>query len=270
VEYRLERSQITLVGGGGGAAAIVPWLARRMGMRFVLADNADVISAIGVALALVRETIERSMVAPSTDDLLRLRREAETAVARLGAAQGTIEVQLEIDAQRNIVRAIATGATELRTRADQAGERPAADLLQVAARSLGRTPDHVSEVSRTEAYHLYAASWEERTLLGLLRRPRQGLRVVDQDGVVRLQANRGAWLATTVSEAPGALRAFLEGHAHYGDGGKDIPDCFVLAGRKILDLSGLLSADQVVSLCVPDLEGMPGDAPVVVVGALRR
>ena len=59
---------MTLYGGGGGAAAIVPYLAQKLKHNFELAQKADVISAIGVALALVQETIERQIIKPSEED----------------------------------------------------------------------------------------------------------------------------------------------------------------------------------------------------------
>ncbi|MBM3266449.1 MAG: hydantoinase/oxoprolinase family protein [Candidatus Sericytochromatia bacterium] len=268
-EYKLDRRLVTLMGGGGGAAAIVPYLAKKLGLRHVLAENADVVSAIGVALALVRETIERTMINPTNEDLLRLRREAEAAVARLGAAQGTIEVQIEVDAQKHIVRAIATGATELRTRDLGAAAASDMEVRDLVARSVGELPDAISKLAETEGLAVWGAEIKEVRLGGLWKVQRTALRVVDRDGVVRLQTNRGALRTSRAGQVVDDLRVFLEMHAKYGDGGKEIPDCFVLRGRKILDLTGLLNAEQVVSLTHADLEGVTPDEPVVLVGALR-
>ncbi len=58
-EYALDRDQALLVGEGGGAAALIPFVAQRMGLAFQISQDAEVISSIGVALALVRETVER-------------------------------------------------------------------------------------------------------------------------------------------------------------------------------------------------------------------
>ncbi|MBU6429722.1 MAG: hydantoinase/oxoprolinase family protein, partial [Cyanobacteria bacterium REEB65] len=258
-ENKLDRRLVTLMGGGGGAAALVPSLARRMGLRFELAQNADVISAIGVALALVRETLERNLAQPTSEDLLRLRREAEEAVLKTGAAPGTVEVQVEIDAAKNIVRAIATGATELRTRDTRAPGASAEGIRTVAARSIGEPPEHLDLLAQTDALQVWGAHLKTRRLWGLLKHERTALRVVDSDGVMRLQTNRGAVHATRAADMAAALRTFLETHAYFGDGGKEIPDCFLLCGRKILDLSGLLSPDHVVTLAGAELEGLPPD-----------
>ncbi|MEB3237561.1 MAG: hydantoinase/oxoprolinase family protein [Candidatus Sericytochromatia bacterium] len=268
-DYKLDARLVTLVGGGGGAAAIVPFVARTMGLPHVIAENADVISAIGVALALVRETIERTVLDPRPEDLLRIRREAEEAVQRLGAAPGTIEVQVEVDAQRNLVRAVATGATELRTRDLVDAERSPEERQALAARSLAVAPDQVRQLAETEAHEVLGVQRDEARLLGFWRERRLALRVVDREGIIRLQTNHGAVETTRHGDLGGTLQRFLETRARYGDGGKEIPDVFLLVGRRIVDLSGLSSAEQVVSLGQAELEGLPSEAPVVLVGSLR-
>jgi DNA-binding Lrp family transcriptional regulator len=268
-DYKLDARLVTLVGGGGGASAIVPYVARVLGLPHVVADHADVISAIGVALALVRETIERTVLDPRPEDLLRIRREAEEAVQRLGATPGTIEVQVEVDTQRNLVRAVATGATELRTRDLSEAERAPEERLALAARSLGVGPEQVRQLAGTEAHEVLGAQRDESRLLGLWRERRLGLRVVDREGVIRLQTNHGAVETTRHGDMAATLQRFLETRARYGDGGKEIPDVFLLVGRRIVDLSGLSSAEQVVSLGQAELEGLASDAPVVLLGSLR-
>src|SRR5438552_3396634 len=58
-EYALERDQMTLVGGGGGASALIPYAAQRLGLDYRIAENAAVLSSIGVALAMVQGSVER-------------------------------------------------------------------------------------------------------------------------------------------------------------------------------------------------------------------
>jgi N-methylhydantoinase A len=113
-DYKLDAGLIRLIGGGGGASAVVPFTARTMQLPHETVENADVISAIGVALALVRDTVERTVVDPSEDDIRDIREEAFQSVLGMGAAAETIEVFVEVDAKRNLLRATAEGATEIR------------------------------------------------------------------------------------------------------------------------------------------------------------
>jgi N-methylhydantoinase A/oxoprolinase/acetone carboxylase beta subunit len=115
-EYGLEREQITLVGGGGGASALIPHAAARLGLEYRIARNAEVISSIGVALAMVRDSVERVMPNPRPEDLLAIRAEAREAAIRAGAHPGTVQVHIEVNPQTQRVRATAWGATEMRAR----------------------------------------------------------------------------------------------------------------------------------------------------------
>ncbi len=115
-EYELDRKFITLVGGGGSGAVLVHALADKGGFKSKVAENAPYISTIGVALAMVREQIERSVVAPSEDDIKKIREDIIEKIVQSGANEATVDVTIEIDSQKNILRAIATGSTELRSK----------------------------------------------------------------------------------------------------------------------------------------------------------
>ena len=67
-EYKLDRDQAVLIGEGGGAASLIPFVAETMKLDFKISQDAEVISSIGVALALVRETIERVIPSPGPED----------------------------------------------------------------------------------------------------------------------------------------------------------------------------------------------------------
>jgi len=88
-QYDLDRSNAVLLGGGGGSGALVPFVGEFMGLEARLARNHHVISPIGVALALVREVVERTKPNPTEEDILSIRQEALEAAIRSGAAPGT-------------------------------------------------------------------------------------------------------------------------------------------------------------------------------------
>ncbi len=76
-------------------------LARAMNLRFRIARDHEVISPVGVALALVRDSIERQIVDPSVEQLARLRREVGDRAIASGADPASIEVDIAIDPIRN-------------------------------------------------------------------------------------------------------------------------------------------------------------------------
>jgi hypothetical protein len=61
VEYNLDRATVELVGGGGGAASLVPYTGKVDESARQTGEKAEVISTIGVALAMVRDVVERNI-----------------------------------------------------------------------------------------------------------------------------------------------------------------------------------------------------------------
>lgn len=267
-QYGLEKRHTVLVGGGGGAAAVVPYLADSMGMEYRLARNHQVISPIGVALALVRDVIERTIPYPTEADILRVRKEAEEAAVRSGAAPGTVEVQVEVDAVRQVVRATATGATELRTRDLLRRDLPEPELRAIATRSM-----QVEEaVHRAAAgrWHIYSCQAEEKRLFGLVRRTVELTRVLDTEGVVRLAKGAAAVAESAVGRLGADLQQLLARTTRYGDAGAEIPETFLFCGGRMVDLSGLQTAEQLAAMAAVELAGYGEEEPVVILCAPRR
>lgn len=262
-DYQMPREILTLVGGGGGAAAIVRHLGQRMQRPVRIAEHAEVISAIGCALAMVREVIERTVPNPSDADVIRIRREVEEAVIRLGAVPDSIEVQVEVDAQRNILRAIGTGATEFRARSLSDRQASDEERKQAAAASLNLPIDQVHRLTGDGFQEVYAASVEERKLFGLIRNRRSPVRVVDAEGVVRLQLANGRFVTAVSGEILPQLGALVDEHTLYGDGGTKLPDIYLLFKGKLVNLSGLPTLDRVRSLAQLELEALDPATPAV-------
>jgi len=263
-DYKLDRNLLTLSGGGGGARAIVPYTAKKMEIPFEIAPNAPVISAIGAALAMVRDTIERSIVDPTDRDILKIRREAEEAVVKMGAQPGSVEVQVEIDPQKNLVRAIATGSTELRTRdlsKSALSEEERSRLIRQSVR------DEITELKclgEVGGLFIYRVSTLQKRLMGFLKSKRNEYRVMDREGVIRLQLSRGDVLIRPKNRLEAALREFIELHTEYGDAGRSVPGFFILFRGRILDLSGLMNASHIISLANVELSRIGDDEPVAV------
>lgn len=253
-DYELDRHAVVVVGGGGGAAALIPYAAKKTGLEFRLARDAEVISPIGVALALVREVVERTIVDPSPEDILRIRREAQDAVVAAGASPEGVETVVEIDSQRNIVRATASGASELAETAAH-GTLNEDERLAVAARLMRAAAADVHAVARTPGLTVYESG--------------RMLRVLDGGGVGRLTLRDGTVRVTAAGCAAEDLRAAIEDATAFGDVGRAMPNLFVVHGSRIADYSGLLSADQAVALAEEELAGREPGAPVLIITSPR-
>ncbi|MEU1295172.1 hydantoinase/oxoprolinase family protein [Streptomyces sp. NPDC005840] len=256
-DYHLDKDTALLVGGGGGAASVTPHLAATTGREGRIARHNEVISPIGVALALVREQVERIIPGAGQEDILSVRAEAERAVVAQGAAADAVEVEVTVDPQTNTVRAIATGATELRTQ-DRAHRADDAERLSLAAASLGTPEARVRTLAGTSAYTVYGTEQHRR-----LRGVRHPVRVVDADGVVRLHAPDAHVDTTTVGAAAQVLATLVDKATAYGDGGVRAPALRLLVGSRIADLSGVLDPQPLLALARTELEGRPADETII-------
>lgn len=246
-EYGLDRNFTTLVGGGGSGAVIVNALAEKMGVRCKMAKNAPYISTIGVALAMVREQMERTIANPTDEDIKRIRADVIEKIVRSGAKEETVDVAIEIDAQKNILRAIATGATELRQKSLGATELTREQLTQIAADSLSIAAKDVSYRAGTGRWNLFEGQTQKK-LLGFIKLKSTAVAVLDREGVVRLRKEKSSFIAFTKAEQDSRFRRFLDENTTYSDANATIPKVFVFYKEKMLDLTGMQTAEQLYSI----------------------
>jgi N-methylhydantoinase A len=255
-EYGLDREQALLVGEGGGAGALIPFVAQRIGLPYLISKDAEVISSIGVALALAREMVERVIPDPRPEDLSAIRREAFDAVVRMGAAPQSVEVTIEIDPHSQHVRATAVGAVEMdSTPRTVVGETEA---KAIAARSLGVSPDAAYVAAATDRMRVIQA-----TVMG-----RHPVRVVDLEGVVRLQRSDARVEISSVQQAVATLERLWQGNTLV----RDSKEVILVAGNHIVDLTGSVTLDQARAIAGTELEGLVLETTVVfvVMPGLRR
>jgi hypothetical protein len=249
---------------------VMPFVSNLLKIPSEISENNPVISAIGVALALLHETIERTIIDPTHEQLMQLRQDAEAAIVRMGAAPESVEVTLEIDSRFNIVRATAIGATEIRQREKLGRALPASRRHSIAQQALGANGQPVEVLSETEFFTAYALHKENRYLFGLLKSQSRAVVIIDHEGVVRLHLPSAALLLTTVAEAEQGLQKFVELNTYYGDGGEEIPSVRLAAGPRLIDLSGLVNVKQVVALAGFELTKYSANTKIMVIAEMRR
>jgi N-methylhydantoinase A len=255
-DYELDRTTVVLVGGGGGAAALIPFAAQALGFEHRIARNAEVISPLGVALALVRDVVERTIVDPTPDDLVRIRREAIDAAIRAGAAPDRIEVVIDIDRSRNRVRASASGATALVEGANAVAAASEGERLAAAQRALRVDAAGARVVTQTPGF--------------LAVEGKRSVAVVDARGVVRLIAANAAVSLTSAERLETAIAAAIEEFTTYGDVGRALPDLWLLVSARIVELTGLSDTASALALAADDIAGLPADTPVAIVAMPKR
>jgi N-methylhydantoinase A/oxoprolinase/acetone carboxylase beta subunit len=255
-DYQLDEDQQVLIGTGGGIGALLPTVAEELGLRFEIAKDAEIISSIGAALAMVREVVERVNPDPSSDDIAHLRSETLEAIGRLGADPKSVDISVEIDRQTGRIRAIATGAAALRSARDTetVSQRQA---RRIAARSLGQSEDSIELAAETPGAFVYVPKTGSR----------HSLRIVDRRGQVRLQRSHAAVVRTTVEnwqDSFGSMNLF---------GPDDPTDAFfgaiLLYDQHLLDVTGESLYSNAVKIVDSELSDVPPKTSLILIGLGR-
>lgn len=266
-DYKLNRQMIRFVGGGGSASVIPPYLGEKMGIRWQIAENAPYISTIGVAMALVREQVERNIANPTQEDIKRIRSEAMEVVVKAGANPDTVEVTVEIDSQKNILRAIATGATEMRTKDLKVRTKTLEELNDVVRESASGEACEIDYLAHAGRWHVFQINESKKRFMGLWKSKKSSIRVIDEEGVIRLQKNRARVLAFHKKELNTVFPEFIDSATTYSDAGAGIPKTYLYFNQKSVDLSGVMSRDQLLALADMECEYVDDNTEIVAVAA---
>ncbi|MDK0981206.1 hydantoinase/oxoprolinase family protein [Clostridium perfringens] len=264
-EYELTSNLVNLVGGGGSAAVVVPYLGKITGYKWTIAKNASYISTIGVALAMVREVVERTVLNPTNEDIASIRREAFDKVLKSGANDNTVEISIEIDKQANILRAIATGATEFRTKDLTLKKLSKEQLINIAAKSMVISDKNVKLIAEVGKWNIFRGLKIERKFI--FKKKNIPLCVLDREGVVRIQKNFGEALVTRKVDILNDISKFIDDNTDFSDAGGKLPLVYVFYGEKQLDLSGLVEKSQIISLVEMEICKLTENEPIAIVVA---
>ena len=269
-EYKLEEGQLKLIGGGGGAAALVPFCAEHMDWPHEIVQNTEVVSAIGAALGIIRDMVERSSTNPTDTDLLAIRQEASASVQAMGADPESIEVTVEIDARNKTIRAIATGSSDMRIRQENNIKLDTSDLKDIAVKSLGFKPDQVTLSGSTRMLKVFSGEKLTKKWLGMGVKKETRQRVIDPEGIIRLQLSNAHVIECVPANIRTEMAGIIQEYTVFGDAGALLPDIFLLVSGRILDLCGLIDASQVQALLDVELKDIPDDEPLVFLSRAKQ
>jgi len=268
-EYKLDKNFVALVGGGGGASALVPHASQHMKLEHQITENAEVVSAIGAAMGMIRDTVERSIFNPSDSDIVKIRQDASESVISMGAEPSTVEVHVEVDNPNRKVIAVATGSSDLSYR-ERHTDVTEDTLKEIAAKNLKAKPEVIEIYGQTTLLNVVGYLKVKNHFLGLMKEREQPILVIDNEGVVKRKFPDVKVQNTTVDGVKGVIEDLGEELRSYGDAGELIPDIFVVVSGKIIDLSGLLNISQILSLVEYDVKEYSGDNKAIVLAKKQR
>ncbi|MCA0388628.1 MAG: hydantoinase [Bacteroidetes bacterium] len=269
-EYKLDEALIEFVGGGGGASAIVPFTANYMNLPHKIAENSEVISAIGAALGIIRDSVERNIINPSENDILSIRQEAFESVVKMGANPDSVEVTIEIDNQNKKVIATALGSGELRTKDLGITTLDFAGIHKTASNAFRLPENKIEFKGDTGSLFVFSAEHQKSKLFGLFKEKGTGVKVIDDEGTVKLQINGAKAYAVSAEGVKSKISSIIAEMTTYGDAGALIPGIYLIAGPKIIDLSGLISETQLVSIAEIEIKNLPADSKCVIIAEEKK
>ncbi|MEF9969424.1 MAG: hydantoinase/oxoprolinase family protein [Ruthenibacterium sp.] len=256
-KYQLDHDSMRLVGCGGGAAALVPYCAGKMGLQYSIPENAEVISSIGVALAMVRDVVERVIPNPSQNDIRDLRKEATDAAINSGAEPDSVEVHIEIDSQTGKVTAIATGSTEVKT-TDLLKECSEQEATELAAADFGAKVSNVTLEEKTEKFYVFSGTSGDK----------HPLRIVDKKGFIRVQCSHGEVVKCKVDAYKEVVERMWENMAVFKTDTVLRPEYFLCVGPRVCDYSAI-DLQQLSMLMDLDTGDRDASEEILVVGLIN-
>jgi N-methylhydantoinase A/oxoprolinase/acetone carboxylase beta subunit len=268
-EYKLDKNFVTLVGGGGGASALVPHASKHMNYEHHITNNSEVISAIGAAMGMIRDTVERSIFNPSDNDIVKIRQDASESVISMGAQPSTVEVHVEVDNPNRKVIAVATGSSDLSYR-ERRTEVTQDQLKEIAAKNLKVDKDQIQTLGKTNLLNVLGYDKVKSHFFGLMKERKQPVLIMDKEGIVKRKFPDIKVKPTTVDGVKGMIEELGEELRSYGDAGELIPDIYVVVSGKIIDLSGLLNISQIISLVDYDLKEYSDDNEAIVLAKKQK
>lgn len=257
-KYQLDREAMRIMGCGGGAAALVPYCAQKMGLQYSIPENAEVISSIGVALAMVRDVVERIVPSPTSDQIRAIKQEAIAKAIESGAAPDTVEAHVEIDSQTSKVTAIATGSTEVKT-SDLSKDVDEGEACGIAAEDMRLDVSQTRFLGRTKYFYVFGSGNAGEGQSGPVR-------VVDHKGFVKIQRTHAMAVKSNVAHWQETVKGLWEEMSVYQSEIISRPDYYICHGPRVTDFTAA-SLEQLDMLVDLELSEDGSETEIIVIAA---
>lgn len=255
-KYKLDSSQISLIGVGGGTSSLIKYCANKMNIKYSIPQNAEVISSIGVALSMVRDTVERVVPSPTPQDIKNIRMEVINKAIESGASADTIDVHIEIDSNTSRLIAIATGSTEVKS-TDLLKECSEEEAKELAAYDMGILADEVKLIEKNRYFYIFAGNSKNK----------ESIRIVDKKGFIKVQRNYGYACKVKAKEYEKVIKAMLEDLTVYKSDSVLRPDFYLCIGPRIMDFASGGDYNQMIMLMDVNIQMIDSEEEIIVVGA---
>ena len=246
-DFKMD-SSTEIIGGGGGASVLVPFVAKQMGAPYRKAEQAEVISSIGVASSMLHEEQEVSMVDPTPEKISLEHTRVREALVDKGAIPESVVIDSKFIPDKAILRITAVGNVELDGGAVSKNVFTRDEAMQRASEIMGADTNQVDLVFETNHYFVFGAHIKEKRLLG--KRSRHRIVALDMFGRPKISLGNGEVFRGNRATITAALDRFFESK-HFGI----MPGVYLINSLKEMDFSGLTSRSHILDAVSGELAG---------------
>lgn len=255
-DFKMNSATTEIIGGGGGASVLVPFVAKQMGISYRKAEQAEVISSIGVAASMLQEELEVTMVDPTPAKISHEHKRAHMMLVDKGAVPESVFVDSKFFPDKSILRITAVGNVEMDGEADARNVFTLDEAQQRASEVIGIDPGSIDLSSKLGHYFVFVASVVEKRLLG--KKSRRHIVAMDMSGRLKLSIEKGRiFQGSRDSILSGLSKLFESMHLDIA------PRVYLINDLKMMDFSGLTSKKHIMT-AVDDELAEGGNGAVIV------
>lgn len=254
-KYKLDKNMLSLIGVGGGASSLIKYCADKMDVSYSIPENAEVISSIGVALSMVRESVERTIPNPTPQDIKSIRNEVIAKVIENGADPGSIDVHIEVDNSTSKIMAIATGAAEVKS-TDLLKECSLDEAKEIAANDMNILKEKLILKEQTKNFYIFTGE----------NKGKQLIRILDKKGFIKVQRGESIVEKIVANEYKTAVKNIYEKLTIYKADSVLRPDFYICVGPRVMDFDGNTELNQNLMLMDVIVEDVKESDEIIIIG----
>lgn len=255
-KYKLDNSQISLIGVGGGASSLIGYCSDKMNLKYSIPNNAEVISSIGVALAMVRDVVERVVPNPTQSDIKSISSEVINKAVESGASPDTIDVHIEIDSNTSRLIAIATGSTQVKS-TDLLKECTEFEAKELASDDMGILFEETNLIEKNNYFYIFSGETKNKNLI----------RIVDKKGFIKVQRNDGLARKVKAKDYKNIINRLWEELTVYKSDSVLRPDFYLCVGPRIMDFAARGDLKQLLMLMDACVQLTDSEEEIIILGA---
>ena len=244
-EFKMETSQIKLVGGGGGASVLVPFVAKQLNLTYEKADFAEVISSIGVASSMMQEQLEETVTKPNPEQISQLHKKIHSIMIEKGASPESISIDSEYVPEKSVLRVSAIGNVEFDNRVLAKNVFTLEEAKQRASEIINISEEQIELSFETDHYFVFTGHTKVKKLLS--KKNQHHIIILDRFGREKLSVRNGIMFQ-------GGKITVIEQLDNFLANKNDIaPQVYLLNELKLVDFSGLTSKSHILEATKKEL-----------------